>query len=217
MVAPFLVQSTAWIRKLIPDAESTEIPLQIDDLDPTQATEIDMDTYISAVWSDISALQEKVLTYMKAPFEEWFKEKKHADQYDEAQHIADSILVYFEKLDAPASSEQWLQDRVVWYIRSLKHIKNVTRNIVALRGDERTEFVELYKTLEDAVMWYTTDPDAGDAYVDMLDKYYTRHLGTLAVLWNASGDDDLDSASLINMVREVEEAMSRADRYVSVE
>lgn len=217
MIAPFLVQSTQLIRKIIPDGQENRLSLSIDDLRPEQARDINMDTYITAVESDIHTLEYKVLTYMKMPFEDGYKEKEHTELYEDAQEIAERVLTYFEHLDAPASIEQWLQQRVVWYIRSLKHIKNVSRNIIALRADERTDFVELYQALEDAVIWYAKDPDAWDAYVDMLDKYYTRHLWKLALLWNTSWDEDLDSASLINMVREIEEAMSRADTYISVE
>ncbi len=209
--APFLTPFTNLVRKIIPDATNTELDIGIDAMDPSRATQLNMDTYIDTAKKDIENLKWRVQNYIHAPFATKFNASNHLQQYDDIQDISDKLLQYFEVLDAPASLEQWLQSEIISSLRSAKHIKNVWHNISALRADTRPEFQELYQTLADAVEGYVQAPDASSAiwYSDMLDKYYKRHLSTITKLWATSADEDLDSASLINMVREVEEAIGK--------
>lgn len=209
--APFLAPFTRLVRKIIPDTVENKNKLTIDDLDPARATQLDMDTYIRWAQKDIDILEAKVLDYIQAPFSAEYSAIDHEQNYDDIQDISDSLLQYFEVLDAPASTEQWLIDNVLSYLRSAKHIKNVSHNIGALRADERPEFQELFATLQDAVQGYAnaSTPEASQWYAEMLDKYYQRHVSQFTKLWAVSDDEDLDTASLINMVREVEEAIGR--------
>ena len=211
LFAPFLAPFTRLVRRIIPDAINTELDLGIDALDVSLMTELNMDTYIDTATKDIKNLEAHVLQYIAAPFGEQYNDVDQQQWYDDIQDIADKLLQYFEKLDAPASIEQWLQWEIVSLLRSAKHIKNVSSNIWALRADSRPEFVELYSTLQDAVHGYVQSPNDTAAmwYRDMLDKYYQRHISTFAALGAVSDDEDLDSASLINMVREIEEAIGR--------
>ncbi len=211
LFAPFLTPFTRLVRKIIPDATNTELDLGIDTLDTTLMTQLNMDTYIDTAAKDIKNLEAHVLQYISAPFGAEYSQIDHEQAYDDIQDISDKLLQYFERLDAPASMEQWLQSEIISLLRSAKHIKNVSQNISALRADSRPEFVELYNTLSDAVIGYVQSPndDAGTWYVDMLDKYYQRHISDIVALGASSDDEDLDSASLINMVREVEEAIGR--------
>jgi len=211
LFAPFLTPFTNFVRKIIPDQEETHLDLTIDQLDPSLATEVNMDSYITAVEWDIQTLKSRVLEYMQAPFAEKYSKKKHEESYDDIQELADKMFQYFATLDAPASIEQWLQEKVIGMVRSAKHIKNVSHNISALRADTRPDFQELYATIQDAVQWYGESPEQSLWFRQMLDKYYTRNIQKITTLWSSSDDEDLDSASLINMVKEIEGAMVRFD------
>jgi len=207
LFAPFIAPFTKLVKRIIPDAKDTQNALTIDELDPSLATEIDLESYITAVEWDIQTLDARVLDYVQAPFADDFKTNDHEASYNDLQIIADKILQYFTILDAPASLEQGLQNQVVQKLKSAKHIKNVSHSLSALKADDRFEYQELYAMMKDAVTGYVSSPESAEGYGAMLDSYYTRHIQTLATLWKDSEDTDLDSASLINMVREVEEAI----------
>ncbi len=207
LFAPFIKPFTALVKRIIPDKADTQTALTIDEMDPSLATQLDVESYITAVQGDIQTLNTRVLDYIKAPFTDDYTKIDHEASYDNIQVMADKILQYFSVLDAPASVEQGLQEEVVQILRSGKHIKNVTHSITALKADKRTEYQELYAMIKDAVSGYVSSPDSAEGYGAMLDAYYTRHIQTLATLGKDSDDSDIDSASLINMVREVEEAI----------
>ncbi len=209
--APFLKPFTNLVKRIIPDKLDSHLDLKLDTLNPSKAEEINFDIYLSSVEFDVSTIESHVLQYIKAPFSDSYSGIEHEKKYDDIQLMSDKVFHFLWELDAPASLEQWLQTKLISLIRSSKHIKNVSHNIEALRADDRVEFKELYSMLKDAVDGYVNAPtvDAAMGYGEMLDKYYKRHLDSITALGKNAGDEDLDSSSLINMVREVEEAIGR--------
>jgi hypothetical protein len=49
LFAPFLTPFTNFVKKIIPDKENEALDIAIDQLDPSKATPINVDSYISAV------------------------------------------------------------------------------------------------------------------------------------------------------------------------
>ncbi len=192
------------MRRLVPDAVKKEKSMKIDEMDPSMATELTHNVYIGAAEEDVEHLEKLSLAYLEAPFKEWFDEKMHQEEYSSLQDMAEKILLYFEELDAPVSMEKWLQNRTVEVIRSIKHVKNVTPNIVALSQSKSEDHVNLFAYLKEIMQGYISHPHDWEDYKESLQEYYAQNIWTLAKIWQKTEEENLDGASLINTVREIE-------------
>lgn len=256
LFAPFVGKFARMIQRIIPDKAETSHPLQIDRIsigqkDAHLTTDIalhaahedtkqliretiDYNTYIWGISHDMLESSSFVLDEIREE-KVGFDNETHRKLYDDNQEVATRLLQFLDQVETikdksdTHTGNSKLESIIVNCISSMKHIKNIRHNLIALRDSSDPAAVQLSTLLRDqtASLYrqmttvisrnFTTDHlyELSEA-MSKIQSLYAENIDMLTQLGSISDDSELDVASLINITRELYDSAQRILEAVSL-